>query len=653
MRVVWRSICASEIARHITRRFRSSQTSLPWMLTVPFILQIVSVVSLVGYLSYRSGQGSVEDLTNQLIDSASKRIQQQLTDYLAAPRLASQLNSDAVRRGELTLDLDRSDAQREQYLWQHMQLFRQLSWLSLGSERGRYLGAWRPAETQSVQIAIANPSTQFYRTYYATDSQGKRIGQLKVEKQPYDPRTRPWYQATGSDSQNAAWTPIYPGPTPETIFIARSQPLYDSNGTFVGVSSADLSLSRIQQFLAQNPVSPNGEVFLIERSGLLVASSTQEPLVRSTAGESLQRVNVLNSSTPLIRSTAQFLHQQSNGFKALAQPQKFHFKVDRQPEYVQVLPFSQEPGLEWLIVIVVPESDVMTRIHAGTHTTIWLCLAALIAVIVLNIVISRWLIKPIADLSQASQYIAQGDFNHPVRAPRIQELSMLADSFTRMSQEIQQSRQQLEDYSRSLEQKISDRTQALQQEIQQRLAVEQALQSANQKLQTLAYLDGLTEIANRRQFDEQLMLEWRKIKRDRAPLSVILCDVDYFKQYNDAYGHQVGDDCLRQIAGAIAGAARRPSDLAARYGGEEFAVLLPNTTVSGAMEVVRTIQTRIKALQLIHQQSKVSQYVTVSFGIASVTTSEAMTPEQLLFQSDRALYQAKIDGRNCVRFVEI
>jgi diguanylate cyclase (GGDEF)-like protein len=267
-------------------------------------------------------------------------------------------------------------------------------------------------------------------------------------------------------------------------------------------------------------------------------------------------------------------------------------------------------------------------------------------VILLNTLIGRWLAKPIIGLSKASQKIAQGDFSPQVRAPRILELSTLADSFTQMSQEIQESRQQLEDYSRSLEQKVSDRTQALQQEVQFRTEAEVALQSANEELQRLAYLDGLTQIANRRKFDERLSQEWRRLKRDQLPLSLILCDVDYFKQYNDSYGHQVGDDCLYKVAYVLAIAARRPPDLAARYGGEEFAVLLPNTSLEGAVEVAKKIQVQIKALQLPHQRSGVSQYVTVSFGVASMIPAETKTPEQFLAQVDRALYQAKVEGRD-------
>jgi Cache domain len=249
------------------------KVSLPWMLIAPFILQVMAVVGLVGYLSYRNGQRSVEDLTSQLMDAFSKRVEQKLTSYLATARLVNQLNSDAVRRGELKLDLDRPDPQREQSLWQHMQLFKNLAWISLGTERGDTMGVWRPGEGQNLQFSFSNQSTQYFGNYYATNPQGMRTKLLKVERPAYDPRIRPWYKEEIAAKQSI-WASIYPGFTPGTIFIAASQPLYDPTGALVGVSGIDISLLDIQTFLAQNPVSSSGQTFLIERSGLLVASSS-------------------------------------------------------------------------------------------------------------------------------------------------------------------------------------------------------------------------------------------------------------------------------------------------------------------------------------------------------------------------------------------
>ncbi len=620
---------------------------------MPFIVQVVTVVGCVGYLSYRNGQRSVEDLTNQLMNEFSKRIEQKLTSYLMTAHLANQLNSDAIRRGDLRLDFNRPDRQREQYLWQQMQLFSNLTWVTLGAEQdGSSLGVWRPGEHQNLQFSVSNRSTHYYGTYYDTNEQGMLTDLLRVEQPIFDARTRPWYKEAVA-AKTAIWTSIYPGFTPGTVFIAASQPLYDRAGTFIGVSASDISLLGIQTFLAQNPVSPSGMTFLIERSrneleapGLLVASSSQEPPFRKVPGQSPRRVNVLHSKTPLIRETARSLREQFSDFATIQEQKTIRYNLDQQSHFVQVVPFSQKPGLDWLIVIVVPASDVMSQIHEGTQATIWLCVTALTGVIILNTLISHWLVKSIRGLSQASQKIAQGDFRHQVQVSGIRELFTLAVLFNQMSQEIQQSRQQLEDYSRLLEQNVSDRTQALQQEIEHRAAAEVALQAANQELQRLAYLDGLTQIANRRRFDERLMQEWQRMKRDQLPLSLILCDIDYFKQYNDTYGHQVGDDCLCHVSSAIAAAVRRPSDLAARYGGEEFAVLLPNTDLAGAREVAIAIQSHIRDLARPHQRSEVSHFVTVSFGVASLIPSEETAPEQLLMQVDQALYRAKSEGRD-------
>ncbi|MGL5063094.1 MAG: sensor domain-containing diguanylate cyclase [Microcoleus sp.] len=186
------------------------------------------------------------------------------------------------------------------------------------------------------------------------------------------------------------------------------------------------------------------------------------------------------------------------------------------------------------------------------------------------------------------------------------------------------------------------------------IAIKQAelyeqLQAANQKLELLASLDELTQLANRRRFDQYLEMQWRSQAREQTPLSLILCDIDSFKSYNDTYGHPGGDKCLRQVAGAIAEAVKRPSDLAARYGGEEFAIILPNTKINGALQVAEQIQAKIAALQVPHAASVVSQYVTVSLGVASMVPTSDLGIEILIAAADRALYQAKAQGRDRIQ----
>jgi diguanylate cyclase (GGDEF)-like protein len=179
----------------------------------------------------------------------------------------------------------------------------------------------------------------------------------------------------------------------------------------------------------------------------------------------------------------------------------------------------------------------------------------------------------------------------------------------------------------------------------------QYVQSANRELRQLANLDGLTQIANRRRFDEYLNAEWKRLKREQAPLSLILLDVDFFKRYNDAYGHLAGDDCLRQVAGAIKSVVRRPADLAVRYGGEEFAVILPNTDIQGAVCVAEAIRQAVSNLAIPHSQSKVCGYVTVSLGVAGTVANLELSPQHLINAADAALYAAKKEGRDRVAYV--
>ncbi|KYC41845.1 diguanylate cyclase response regulator [Scytonema hofmannii PCC 7110] len=177
----------------------------------------------------------------------------------------------------------------------------------------------------------------------------------------------------------------------------------------------------------------------------------------------------------------------------------------------------------------------------------------------------------------------------------------------------------------------------------------QKLEMANQELQRSATTDELTQVANRRHFEEHLKLVWRSMMRERLPISLILCDIDFFKFYNDTYGHQTGDKCLYKVAQAIRNEAKRSTDLVARYGGEEFAVILPNTSAAGSACVAATICSAIRTLNIPHINSKVSDCVTISAGVSTEIPSAHSSYEELIAMADKSLYQAKADGRNCFR----
>jgi len=178
------------------------------------------------------------------------------------------------------------------------------------------------------------------------------------------------------------------------------------------------------------------------------------------------------------------------------------------------------------------------------------------------------------------------------------------------------------------------------------LEMSRDLASANRELEKLSRQDGLTGIANRRYFDSYLVTELRRGARERQSLSLILSDVDHFKAFNDCYGHQAGDDCLRRVAAALSSAGRRPADLAARYGGEEFAIVLPGTVLEGAVDVAQAVSRVIEGLAIPHARSAVSPKVTLSQGIVALTPEKETSSEDMIKRADQALYLAKQQGRN-------
>ena len=172
------------------------------------------------------------------------------------------------------------------------------------------------------------------------------------------------------------------------------------------------------------------------------------------------------------------------------------------------------------------------------------------------------------------------------------------------------------------------------------------LEQRNRDLERLSALDTLTQIANRRRFDGVLRQEWRRAVRDEAPITLLFCDIDYFKRFNDSYGHQAGDECLVRVAQAMEEVLNRPADLVARYGGEEFVALLVDTEVEGGRMLAERMRARVEALRIENRDSHVGPFLTVSLGVATVVPNPTLRPEDLMDLADRALYAAKATGKN-------
>lgn len=189
--------------------------------------------------------------------------------------------------------------------------------------------------------------------------------------------------------------------------------------------------------------------------------------------------------------------------------------------------------------------------------------------------------------------------------------------------------------------------------VKARVGVHLRLKRQNDMLENLASMDALTEVPNRRAFDQACATEWRRCQRENLPVSTIMIDVDQFKQFNDNYGHGAGDECLSRIAKAISGCVHRPGDVLARYGGEEFAAIMSGTNSAGAMQMAQQFHSAVADMQISHEHSRVAPCVTLSIGVATTENPDKVTPEQLLEAADRMLYEAKQSGRNTTRAIEL
>lgn len=414
----------------------SGKTSISFILVVPFTLQLFATVGLVGWLSLRNGQQAVNEVTQQLRQEIAARVEQYLETFLQPPFLINKINADAWTNGQL--DLESSDTER--HLWQQSQYFPTVTWISLGAEQnGEYLGIWR-TESNTLQLVVANSSTHHYSTHYNIDDEGNRAKLLsRFKDKKYDPRHRPWYQ-NAVKAGRPTWNEIYQDFNSSTLYLSASRPIYNRNAQLLGVGTVDFSLHDLNKFLGHLKVGQSGQVFILERSGHLVAHSikTSLPLKKNHTNK-LGRVKATDSHNILMRSTTQSLHQHFGDLTQIAHNQQFDFKLENQRQLAQVLPFKKGPGLDWLIIVVIPEADFMEQINANTHLTILLCLVALMLATGVGILTSRWIVKPILQLKEAAQALSAGQFEQTVNLKRSDELGILAKAFNGMAKQLRES----------------------------------------------------------------------------------------------------------------------------------------------------------------------------------------------------------------------
>lgn len=422
---------------------RSTGLSLRLVLVVPFIMQISAAVGLTGWLSIRNGQEAVNDVASQLRSEVTNRIDSEVRHNLETANTVNQLAIKAFQREGLNLQNVRSP---ETIYWDFLTSVNSISGLGFANTTGDFSAVQRRTRNGQavyfIEYATAETSQKWFSNQ--VDTQKRRVNSSLGDK-PVDGRERPWYKAAVA-ARDAAWSPIYTSVSrsaDKTLAINVARPIYDTNKNLKAVAGVIFNLRQISQFLNNLELSEAGQTFVIERSGELVGTSDGvDPF--TVKDEKVERLQATNSTNPLISASASYLNEQFGDLSKLDQPQQLEFFMDGKRQFLQVTPLSFGNGINWLIIVAVPESDFMQQINANTRNTIFLCLAALGIASLVSVLTSRWISRPILKLGRASQAIANGQLDQTVDVKGIRELEVLGQSFNQMAKQLKGSFEELE-----------------------------------------------------------------------------------------------------------------------------------------------------------------------------------------------------------------
>jgi class 3 adenylate cyclase/HAMP domain-containing protein len=440
--------------------FKARRLPLRTALIVPFVVQVAGVAGLVSYLSFLSGQRAVNDLATQLRSEVSARIDGEMRKYLNSPYDFNRLNSSTFTEG----GFDMANASNAKQFLTQVQISPFIYASYCGDSQGQYLGAYRLfyQGSRTIAMSVSNRETNFDFFFYAMNDRGNRQQVLEKLK-PYDPRKRPWYIAA-VNARKPVWSEVYLDFASGLPTITASEPVYDNAGALLGVCAIDVVLLQdLRNFLANLSISKAGKAFIIDRKGNVLSSSGQEPLTVGT-GESTKLVLAKDSEEPRIRETSKYLEQQFGGFEQIDRPRQLDYFSDNQRQLVQVSPLNDGRGIDWLIVVVVPEKEFMGRIYENAQNTTILVIGALVVAIGVGIVTTRVIVRPLLRLSHASQEVAKGNLNQKVYTSSIGEIATLADSFNSMTGQLKESVEALRLANEQLESRVEQRTAELSRE---------------------------------------------------------------------------------------------------------------------------------------------------------------------------------------------
>jgi diguanylate cyclase (GGDEF)-like protein len=587
------------------KSFFACKVPLRFILIVPFVLQIFAAVGLTGWISLHNGQKAVNELATKLQEEASKRVAEGLGRYLESSQTINRINQEAIALGQV--DLKDLSSMNRHFWTQRFWLDRVCgSSIYFANTQGEFIGlGWQEDKQWRVGTKVNGKYAQFN-----TDKRGNATDLFKIYK-PYDPRLRPWYREAVKAGTNI-WSTFYPDLTRNEMKMSLSQPIYDKSGKLQGVIGVDCLLSSISKFLEEITIGKSGNAFIIDRSGRLIAASSG----KVSYEEQKRGIFVSESNNPQIRAIGKYISENFDDLSDIENQKTFEFYYQGEWILSQVTPFREKYGLDWLIVIMVPESDFMETINTNIRITVSLCLGALLLSIGMAILTARWLVRPILITINAADALSRGDWSQRVPESAANELALLAKAFNRTAEQLQTSFSQLE-YNASHD----------------------ALTGLfNQK----AFNLKLQEAIKRTKTADIINIRKNTIEENNTNLfAVLFIDLDFFKIINDSLGHLAGDKVLIEVAQRLQSCII-PTDVLARFGGDEFIILL--NSIADVADAIRVAEKILQVCEKPFYLDNGRVFISASIGIV-LSTILSERSEEFLRDADTALYRAKSNGK--------
>ena len=438
----------SYISNNIKKYFKQVK-SLKYIIIIPFVIQIFVFTSVITFLSFHNAQQSINYLANQLLSEIGTRVENRFQKYISQINLILQINAEGIQLEQLNPN---DSFSLTQYLWKQLLKLPDISYIYWGDRSGNFYGVYRLADN-TLGYSISNKSRNEKNYFFRVLEDGSRGDYLQNPKE-FDPRIRPWYKSAVAN-KSQIWTPIYTEYTTKKRTISSAYPIFE-NGSIQGVIGVDIIFDQLYDFFSRLKVGKNGQVLVINDSGEIVMSSKEgQKFVKYIEDKQNQKSNfkISNNNDPLIVALNKFIKNQFKDIKNITSSKQLFLKVNNQTQYLYLTPISDNNGLNWTIVVAVPESDFMAQINANTRNTILLCGLGLIISICIGILTAEWINAAILKVIKSAKLLADGYLSYRIKIDRADELGQLANSFNIMAKqleisvlEIKQSEQRLANF---------------------------------------------------------------------------------------------------------------------------------------------------------------------------------------------------------------